>query len=579
MNDFQFYPTPRWLAKKAWAKFTDQNFRRPLDSSAGDGVLGDAMPRSDYGLRRGSIIDCIELDASKHPILREKGMRVVGLDFLNFEGGSVYTHVILNPPFAEGAKHVLKAWSMLWEGEVVAIINAQTLRNPFSAERQRLVALLRDHGEVEYIADAFKGVDVVRQAHVEVALIHLVKPAECAEDWIGPVIATMAIDRTEEVDYHLPGELALPNSFVSNQVRAFRVAVKAMREAIRMEAVALHYAVRIGRTMDDLANRRGEEAPPGSKVRERLEKEYSELKDRAWASVLRSTETLSKLSAKVQKQAESQFAEIQTLEFNESNVYGFLLGLVQSQPEMQLDMACDVFDQITKYHSDNTVYYMGWKSNDRHRTCGMRVKTTRFIIPGNKTWGGSLDWDSVRMLADFDKVFALLDGKSAPEISLVSLFEPSQGGKDPNSFSRLKRGERLSSTYFDIRYYKGIGSLHFFPRNKDVIDRLNRVVGRRRGWLPPPSEKVSEAFWLQFDKAEKFDRELREEASKIARSGSRGYYSQWDHPINQYMRNDNDAHTAGEAMLARALETVLEQHGLLEALTHKPDPQVLLLAA
>jgi hypothetical protein len=410
-------------------------------------------------------------------------------------------------------------------------------------------------------------------------LIHLEKPAECAEDWIGPVIATMAIDRTEEVDYHLPGELALPNSFVSNQVRAFRVAVKAMREAIRMEAVALHYAVRIGRTMDDLANRRGEEVPPGSKVRERLEKEYSELKDRAWASVLRSTETLSKLSAKVQKQAESQFAEIQTLEFNESNVYGFLLGLVQSQPEMQLDMACDVFDQITKYHSDNTVYYMGWKSNDRHRTCGMRVKTTRFIIPGNKSWGGSLDWDSVRMLADFDKVFALLDGKSAPEISLVSLFEPSQGGTDPNSFSRLQRGERLSSTYFDIRYYKGIGSLHFFPRNKDVIDRLNRVVGRRRGWLPPPSEKVPEAFWLQFDKAEKFDRELREEASKIARSGTRGYYSQWDHPINQFMRNDNDAHTAGEAMLARALDTVLERHGLLEALTREADPQVLLLAA
>lgn len=90
---------------------------------------------------------------------------------------------------------------------------------------------------------------------------------------------------------------------------------------------------------------------------------------------------------------------------------------------------------------------------------------------------------------------------------------------------------------------------------------------------------MPEAFWLQFDKAEKFDRELREEASKIARSGTRGYYSQWDHPINQFMRNDNDAHTAGEAMLARALDTVLERHGLLEALTHEADPQVLLLAA
>lgn len=575
MDDLQFFPTPRWLAELVWSKFTDRNFVRVIDTSAGDGALPDAAPRDYYD--RAPKVDCIEIDATKHPILREKAYRVVGLDFLNFEGGHCYSHVIMNPPFAEGAKHLLKGWDMLYEGEVSAVINAQTLRNPFSAERKRLVKVIEDHGDVQFVPDAFKGEEVVREANVEVAVVHLVKSAECSEDWIGPVIETMAVDRNKEQSFELPRELALPNSFVTNQVRAFRLAVKAMREAVRMRAVADHYAVRIGRTMDDLANNRGEiDAPEMVSIRSALEEGYDKLKDRAWASVLRSTETLSRLSSKVQKQAESQFEQIKTLEFTESNVYGFLLGLVQSQPEMQLDMLCEVFDIITRYWSDNTVFYRGWKSNDKHRSMGMRVKMTRFIIPHMRCSSWSMDWDSVRQLADFDKAFAILDGRREPEVSLVSLFEPAKGGTDPDSFNKLKRGERLDSSYFSIRFYKGVGTCHMYPRNKDLIDRLNRVVGRRRDWLPPADQQAGEAFWKQFDRAEKFDAEFREEALRQAK-GNRGYFRSWDHPINQFMMQSKENHEKAEATLASAMEVVLERHGLLEAITHEITSQPLLL--
>jgi hypothetical protein len=50
---------------------------------------------------------------SKPPILRDKGLTVVGLDFFAFEGGEVYSHVVMNPPFAQGARAVLKAWDVL----------------------------------------------------------------------------------------------------------------------------------------------------------------------------------------------------------------------------------------------------------------------------------------------------------------------------------------------------------------------------------------------------------------------------------------------------------------------------------
>jgi hypothetical protein len=119
-DDLQFFPPPRWLAQYAWEKFTDRNFARVLDSSAGEGALPGAMP-GDWSYGRRPPVDCIEIDASKPPILRDKGYCVVGLDFLSFEGGAIYSHVMLNPPFANGAAHVLKAWTMLWEGRAASL--------------------------------------------------------------------------------------------------------------------------------------------------------------------------------------------------------------------------------------------------------------------------------------------------------------------------------------------------------------------------------------------------------------------------------------------------------------------------
>lgn len=561
-QEFQFYPTSEQLSKRAWSKFKNRAFTRVIDPSAGNGDLLVGAPKANWS-RHSMSVDCIEIDSRKHPLLRERGHSVVGLDFMAFEGGEIYSHVIMNPPFAHGARHVLRAWDMLWEGEIVAIINAQTLKNPFSQERRRLVSLIDQHGSVEWIKDAFKGDGVIREADVEVALVHLTKPAECAKDWIGPIIDSMRVDNNQEQGFELPFELALPNSFVENQCAAFRQAVRAMREAVRMGAVATHYAARVGTTM--ARHGQGEDDVRKQDIRAQMTSGYEDLKDRAWTSILRSTDALSKLSAKVQKQAEAQFADIKKLEFTESNVYGFLLGLVQSQSEMKIEMACDVFDQITRYHSDNAVFYRGWASNDRHRTCGMRVKVTRFIIPGHRakfyaTLTNSLDWDSQRQLADFDKVFAMLDGKIKPDFGLVDAFS--------KHFADLWHGKRISTSYFDIRYYPGIGTIHFFARSKELVDRLNRMVGRHRQWLPPETrEQVSKAFWVQYEKAEKFDAEIRKAAEDVFREECEpGHYSKWDHPVNAFMSGNKERVAQGQTMMGKAIDRVLDKHGLLDGI-------------
>lgn len=554
--DNEFYPTPPALAKRAWEKFKSRHFVRVLEPSAGRGDLAAQHPWevNRYRHSRMPIIDCCEIDVTMHPALRARGWNVVGLDFLSMASATIYSHIILNPPFSHGAAHVLKAWESLWDGEIVAIINAQTLRNPHSRERQRLVELVAQYGEVEYIVGAFLISEAERKANVEVALIRLEKKADVGNDIVGNLLEEMARDAESGEglagDYRDVQALALPDSFVNNSVLCFDAAVSAMGDAVRSEARSRYYTALIGETMA-VRNGVGATSKDDSTidwVKSELANRYDGLKDRAWASMLRSSNVTARLSSKAQKRVESEFEEIKKLEFTARNVYGFLCGLVDSQAKIQLDMACDVFDLITKWHTDNGAFVLGWKSNDKHRTCGMRIKTTRFILPGhsNDGWRNNLSWESEQTLGDLDKVFAMLAGQYEPEVSLVGVFR--------THFRALSDGARVSSSFFDVRYYSGIGTIHFFPRDRVLIDRLNRLVGRQRQWLPPEGVRVPEAFWLAYDSAEKIDKEVRKELGR----GYRGMW--WDNPLEDF--NGDQRKSAAMARISAALCTVLDRHGI-----------------
>jgi len=321
------------------------------------------------------------------------------------------------------------------------------------------------------------------------------------------------------------------------------------------EARASRYRTMLGKTLGELSGGgiSSEDDSSSDAVKRTLFKRYRDLKNRAWASILRSTQVTSRLSSTAQKRLESDFEAVKSLEFTVPNIYGFLQGIIDQQGKIQLSMVCDVFDLITRYHSDNTVFYMGWKSNDKHRALGMRIKTTRFVIPGHATesYQNDLSWESQRMLADFDKVFAMLDGKYEAAVGLESVFR--------NHFHALRTGQRISGSYFDVRYYPGVGTIHFFPTNKALIDRMNRLVGNHRRWLPPAETKTGNGFWQQFDQAEKLDKAFRTEVSKHGKRDGRRYHFD---PFWAVKYGDESERERGNAMLTQAMSTVLANHGI-----------------
>lgn len=605
MDSFQFYPTPASLAARMIAKFkTSPTGRdaRVLEPSAGDGALARALVdaakaerdrilaeasggRRYYYSLEPVAVDFIEIDMARHDGLRNiTDVRgdVIGLDFLQFRGSlAPYTHVLMNPPFADGVHHALKAWDGLFAGEIVCLLNAETVHNPFSKERQRLVSLIEQHGDVEFVQDAFQGPGVDRQANVEVAIVHLTKVVDLQRDVIGNVLDELADDELHDtggasmaagIDTNA---LAIAGDVIERTARVFDLAVRSMRETVVAQVRSGYYARLIGATMAQRndAAASDKDVDLVQEIREGIATRYAELKDRAWTEVLRSSKVSAKLSAKAQQRLESDFARIKRLDFSVANVYAFLIGLIESQGEINLQMMLDCFDEIVKYHSDNAAWYCGWKSNDKHRTAGMRIKTTRFILPGFGTrWSGegSLGYAELQRLHDFDKVFALLDGKQVDSVfGLSNLFE-----RDGAS---LAGGQRLGSAYFEARWHPKVGTIHFFAKRKDLVDRLNRIVGRHRQWLPPQDDLVSRDFWVAYDQAEKFGGAVIQKARQALAPRS------WRDPIDAAAGPawaDKDDVRQAQQALSEACLSVAEQHGLHPlAAIEAPREQLPLLEA
>lgn len=603
MDELQYYPTPPALAERMVRTFHKTPYgadARLLEPSFGDGALLRAVQRvyaqeTDRSIREWSAkhpekaasarargledaesdlsryairADVLEKDLSRHATFRAmpgvKG-HIVGLDFLTFEGSlAMYTHILMNPPFRDGVHHLLRAWDGLFDGEIVCLLGAETLRHPYSKERELLRRIVDAHGTVEYLQDAFNGEDALRKTAVDVALVHLVKKAE-PSSLIGDLLDDLKRDGSAAhgiTDLGIDGlgqELALPMDTIERAVLAFGIATRTMREAVVAQVRADRAVSLLGQT---LAQRDGQEAQDSKDLRnivERIRKDlasgYASIKDRAWAEVLRSTEVSQRLSFKAQKTLEASFETIKRLDFSRANILAFLIGIIESQGEMQLEMALDCFDEITRYNSENCAFYKGWKSNDRHRTAGMRIKTTRFVLPRfGLAHCSTLSFEKLKRLQDFDRVFATLDGKDSRQCTgMADLF---QAPVDSDIFQALKASQRVASDYFEIRWYpKTAGTLHFFPKRKDLVDRLNRLVGRHRQWLPPQDDLVNKDFWLAYERAEKFEGEIEQVLKK------QGQHAGSD-PRQQLGSRDEQESSLAAERLARVLDVVLQANGL-----------------
>lgn len=511
MSNFQFYPTPDWLSDFAVSLFKQNRIGAMLEPSAGQGALIRAANRRYSRMLRDSDIFAIEIDPSNQEHLKSMHVKIVGHNFLEYTNGRIFSHILMNPPFAQGVDHVLHAWNILGGGEVVAIVNAETVLNPCDSKRALLVKLIKDHGHVTIIDDAFSQKHgAMRPANVDVAVIYLKKDFEELQfDFTGTVD-----DKSFELESkNKATDIGFPVGRIQSYVNTFNAAVKAFEAAIHAQNTANTLKRLLGETqLEELAKNQdeGEEelvvkSAFSENMHEKYREGYLELKRAAWWSIVRYAKLDENLTEENKQRFYKELENIYDLEFSASNIFGFLSGFSCAKQELNNKMLTDVFDLISRYHPENRVFYKGWKSNGHHRMDAFKIKMRRFILPIRFSWSGrDLTHDSINKLVDLDKAFTYLDGKVYDEDeNAINGFAAALKSKE-----RPAIGERHELEYFDYRLYAG-GTIHLFPKRKDLVERLNYIVGKLRNWLPQDKNEASAGFWEQYEASETINSKMK----------------------------------------------------------------------
>lgn len=178
----EFYPTPESLLDKIFEGFNWNEIKTVLEPSAGKGDIVDYIQKT-VPYRRDLDIDCIEKEDVLRKTLIGKGYRVVHDDFLTYRTQKTYDLIVMNPPFSMGAAHLTKALKMQkYGGNVICILNADTIKNPYTNERKQLVTNLNKlDAQIDFLQDEFLIAE--RPTKVEIAVIKVSIPTESEESY------------------------------------------------------------------------------------------------------------------------------------------------------------------------------------------------------------------------------------------------------------------------------------------------------------------------------------------------------------------------------------------------------------
>lgn len=205
MFNKDFFPTPKHLISKMTKLVDFRKVRTILDPSGGKADLIDyLLSEQCYNCKSiKSDVDIIEIERELQYIIRGKNYRLVHDDFLTYTTFKSYDLIIMNPPFSQGDKHILKAIDMISRtgGQLVGLVNASTLRNPFTNTRKQLINKLDSlDAKIEFIENAF--VDSERQTPVEVAMIYIDCKKEVKDSVILNHLKRDTLDRNQSSYEH-----------------------------------------------------------------------------------------------------------------------------------------------------------------------------------------------------------------------------------------------------------------------------------------------------------------------------------------------------------------------------------------
>lgn len=452
----EFFPTPRQLSFRIARDYVGK-VRSVLDPSAGKGDL--LAPFEKYRVSLYGIEQNLELCS----ILRERGIVVLGNNFFQYGGEHFFDLIVMNPPFSNCVDHFMHAWNLCNTREIVAILPKRvTLWG--NSKDEMIGKIIHDHGETHELGRSFMNAE--RKTRVEVVKVVVKKPQSTMRVFsFNPDVDDQESLKTSEV---LEGGL-VKRDIISTIVGQYGGAVVAIRELlVAVDKIRKSVGMLVSKIQLDEMIR---ECLREDTVGESHNKLVDELKMGCWNAIFRDGEFSRYMTTSCRKDFQRFVDDNRGLAFNEENISSIMESLVMSNSDIFKQNIVDVFDLLTKFHSENRVHIEGWKTNDR-----WRVKR-RFILPYivdfDPSWGMSQSFHRTSELRDIDTAMCTITGIKIDDI------DPIGRAIDVG----CKTGWPVESTFFRIKcYHKGTG--HFEFKDIGLWDTFNRIACDGKKWLP-----------------------------------------------------------------------------------------------
>lgn len=479
-NLVDFYPTPVNLIAKLVEGISFNHSTSVLEPSAGKGNICDYIKEQYY--RYNDIdIDTIEIDTDLQHILRGKEYKVVHDNFLTFESRKHYNFIIANFPFSEGDKHLAKALSILEKtgGELRCLVNAETIKNPFSNLRNALLTKLEDLGaEIEYLTDEF--ITAERPTAVEVALIKVkIEVPQPFSFILSDLRKSQTINDLETAQQEL-----VETDFLKSIVARFNVECdlgiklineyKAMQPYIqdrlqKEDSARPLLQLKVEGTSNNVVNNflRG------------VRKKY-------WEALINDPRFNNQYTSNILTELSRKLEELKDYDFSVFNIRELQKDLSSKVVNGIEAAILKLFDTFSREHAygdtfgTNIHYYNGWKTNKAHKV-NHKIIIPMYGLSTNWSGGTKLEYNMQEKLQDMVKVFNYLseDKLDVPQLVGSCIYNANNN-----------QNFNLDLRYLQLKLYKK-GTCHIKFTNQALLDKFNIFGGQRKNWLPPSYGKAT----------------------------------------------------------------------------------------
>lgn len=502
-NNLDFYPTPKHIIRlmlDPYRKKMNRGFSI-LDPEAGKGDILDYIENDRY---HSCELYAIEKDHELQHILKDKGYRLIGEDFLEYDGDYSFDLIVMNPPFSNGAKHLLKAWQLLKSGNIVCLLNAETINNPYTKERQLLASIIEENGSIEYLGSCFDNAE--RKTGVEVVMIRL-KKSEMDERFEFDTNFERDGGRYDFRPDDIGNQVARAE-VMQNIVDCYNATKEAFQDYIKARRKVEFYAKPLFTRMEKQKRADGTEVMVPVSMYDNIMKDcahpaiekgespndiynrfVTNLKQHAWKKVFRDTKVSNVMTKAIQDDFENFQKHESNMAFNVPNIIRLFDMLFLNQGQIMEKCLMDVFEKLTSYDKKNKIHYEGWAHNSAYKV------NKKVIIPyvcEQCDYSKKIKytyWGNWKNLTDIDKVMCFLSGRKFDQIESIQDVLSGKwnqlGGVPSGPFDN-----KCESTFFKLTFYKK-GTLHIQFKDEFLWKELNIRAAKGKNWLPEEADNFN----------------------------------------------------------------------------------------